>query len=322
MSRRRIFPSLVSLLIAMVVVHTGASAQGWQLDVTVQSDPPPYVSDWKQMNGLAVLVLANPDLTVPTPVRIVTEAFQNVPLGTPVFKSRTDKILMPSSVITLNNTDLVEIDITQVDEALKDRVIRSGRLPEGNYYVCITVLDPSSGAVYVRKTCAGFRITDSDPVKLLWPENAYTQPLAQYPEFSWTPVNSPADAAITYKFKLVELLSGQNPFQAIDANQPHFETAVVRKFLLQYPMSAQELVEGKTYAWRVQTIDQNDLPATRNKGFSDVWTFTFRPAAPPVPRELGVELLYPADRDTIPWIPPQLIARFRPFSDSVTALNE
>jgi hypothetical protein len=321
MNRRRIFPSLVILLAAALIVHTGAIAQGWQLDVTVQSDPSPYVSDWKQMNGLAVLVLSNPSLSVPTPVRIVTEAFQNVPFGTPVFKSRTDKTLMPASAIVLNNTDLVEIDITQVDEALKDRVVRSGRLPEGNYYVCVTVLDPSTGGIFVTKKCASFRVTDSDPVKLLWPENAYAQPLAQYPEFSWTPITSPSDVAITYKFKLVELLTGQNPLQAIDANQPHFETAEVGKFLLQYPLSGQELVEGKTYAWRVQAIDQNDLPATRNKGFSDVWTFTFRPSAPPVHRELDVELLYPADRDTIPWIPPQLVARFHPFSDSVTALT-
>jgi hypothetical protein len=318
---RRIFQSLVFLVVAMMILHARALGQGWQLDVTVQSDPPPYVSDWKQMSGIAVLVLTNPDLTVPTPVRIVTEAFQNVPLGTPVFKSRIDKVLMPASVIMLNNTDLVEFDIDQIDESLKDRVIRSGRLPEGMYYVCVTVLDPASGAVYVRKKCASFRVTDSDPVKLLWPENAYAQPLAQYPEFSWTPISSAADVAITYKFKLVELLAGQNPLQAIDANQPHFESADVGKFLLQYPMYAQELVEGKSYAWRVQAIDQNDLPAARNKGFSDVWTFTFRPAAPTVPKELAVELLYPADRDTIPWIPPQLIARFRPFSDSVTALS-
>lgn len=321
MNRRRSFPSLLRLLLVIVSLHTGAIAQGWQLDVTVQSDPSPYVSDWKQMSGIASLVLTNPSLTVPTPVRIITEAFQNVPLGTPVFKSKFDKVLMPASVIMMNNTELVELDVKQVDETLKDRVIRSGRLPEGTYYVCVTVLDPSTEAVYVRKKCASFHITDSDPVKLLWPENAYAQPLVQYPEFSWTPVNAPADVAITYKFKLVELLSGQNPLQAIDANQPHFETAEAGKFLLQYPLSAQELVEGKTYAWRVQALDQNDLPATRNKGFSDVWTFTFRAAAPIVHKELTVELLYPADRDTIPWIPPLLVARFRPFSDSVSALS-
>ncbi|HLP18265.1 MAG TPA: hypothetical protein VK470_18545, partial [Bacteroidota bacterium] len=321
MNRRRIFQLLFLLPAALMIMCTSVLAQGWQLDVNVQSDPPPYVSDWKQHSGLATLVLSNSTLTVPTPVRIVTEAFQNVPLGTPVFKSRTDKILMPASVIMLSNTDLVDIDITQVDEALKDRVIRSGRLPEGMYYICITVLDPSSGAVFVQKKCASFRVTDSDPVKLLWPENAYVQPLAQYPEFSWTPVNSPVEAGITYKFRLVEVLPGQNPLQAMDANQPHFESSVVGKFILPYPLSGQELVEGKTYAWRVQAIDQNDYPATRNKGFSDVWTFVFHPAAPPVHRELDVELLYPADRDTIPWIPPQLIARFHPFSDSVTALR-
>lgn len=321
MNHRRIVPSLFTLLIAAVMLSPGAVAQGWQLDVTVQSDPPPYVSDWKQMSGIAVLILTNHDLTVPTPVRIVTEAFQNVPIGTPVFQSKIDKILMPSSVIMLNNTDLVEFDVKQVDETLKDKVIRSGRLPEGTYYVCITVLDPSTGIVFTAKKCASFRITDSDPVKLLWPENAYAQPLAQYPEFSWTPVNAPADVSIIYKFKLVELLAGQTPFQAIDANQPFFESSEAGKFTLHYPLSGQELAVGKTYAWRVQAIDQNDLPATRNKGFSDVYTFTFRPAAPPVPKELAVELLYPADRDTIPWMPPQLIARFRPFPNTVTALR-
>jgi hypothetical protein len=147
MNSRRFTLPLFFLLIATQALYTDAVAQGWQLDVTVQSDPPPYVSDWKQLSGIATLVLSNPSLTVPTPVRIVTEAFQRVPLGSPVFKSRIDKTLMPSSVIMLNNTDLVEFDIDQVDEALKDRVMRSGRLPEGNYYVCVTILDPATEAV-------------------------------------------------------------------------------------------------------------------------------------------------------------------------------
>ncbi len=321
MNPRRLFLPLFLVCIMSLALPTYSLAQGWQLDLTAQSDPSPFVSDWKQIAGIATLILSNADLTAPTPVRIVTEAFRNVPVGTPIFKSRIEKTLMPGSVIMLNNTDLVEFDIDAIDESLKELVIRSGRLPEGNYYICATVIDPQTENVFIARRCVIFRVTDADPIKLLWPQDNYREPLAQYPEFSWTPVNSPVEYTITYQFKLVELLDGQNPLQAIEANIPHFETSEVGKFLIRYPLSAQELVEGKRYAWRVQAVNQYDLPATRNKGFSDVWTFTFKRSAPIVPRELTAELLYPADRDTIPWSPPRLIARFSPILSGITAFE-
>ncbi|MGD1842678.1 MAG: hypothetical protein ACFB0B_17545 [Thermonemataceae bacterium] len=68
------------------------------------------------------------------------------------------------------------------------------------------------------------------------------------PTFSWTTSNS---LNHSYEVKIVQLLQGQTPQAAIQANPPVY-VGNVNTNLLPYPLIAPKLVKGNTYAWQVR----------------------------------------------------------------------
>jgi hypothetical protein len=250
-------------------------AQGWNASLFVQSYPSPYVGDWQTNPSLATLTITNPS-TTPTQVQFYLTITKRT-TGAAVASGNTSPILIQPSPpqTTLNNTQFIQWNNITYDEGVRTIVIRSGRLPEGDYSACVVVKNVA-GATLVSRTCAWFSIVYPNAPRLLIPENGYTQPLPLYPTFTWTPTTTPPGYPIHYIFTLVELLPNQLPVQGLTSNVPYYENNNVLTSTLLYPIDAQILRVGQTYAWWVQALDQYGYPAATNNGRSEAFTFTFR----------------------------------------------
>jgi hypothetical protein len=71
--------------------------------------------------------------------------------------------------------------------------------------------------------------------------------------FSWLPpVPVPANANITYRLKLVEILGYQSVFSAMKSNPLYYHSPFITGTMLRYPVAAKQLMPGKKYAWSVE----------------------------------------------------------------------
>jgi len=161
----------------------------------------------------------------------------------------------------------------------------TGRLPDGDWTLCVTLTGltgSSTGRPQPAVTsCSTFIIRYPEAPSLLLPidRSAVNQP---HPVFQWTPVTGVANAS--YRFRLVEMMKGQSPRDAVEADRPMLETLLGTQTTLLYPPAAYPLRAGACYAWQVQSVTfaGSDLqpvlePVGTNKGRSQVHTFCYRP---------------------------------------------
>lgn len=171
-----------------------------------------------------------------------------------------------------NLTALQPITSSYYDAGTLQQVVSSGGVfPAGSYLLVYTV--------YGRAADGEFTPLAEDQVTLtveaLWPPMLLSPPDGDsintiYPLLTWTPAFSSAfTGTITYSLRLVELLSGQNAYQAMQANPSYFSQSDLPTTTLPYPPTAQALDTGKVYAWQVQA----DAGGS-GLGASEIWTFT------------------------------------------------
>ena len=252
----------------LIACGPGASrAQApWSARLDINPFPSPYLSDWESNPTIGTLTITNPtaaDQDVLLVYRVTDHA------GRVVASGRSAALLVPRGPPTVL-TDFVNLSgSSRHDQGLENQMRRSGRLPEGDQAACVTVTD--EGGFVLAEDCATFTIVYPDPPYLIGPLDAQAVTSGS-PIFQWTPLQVPIAFQVTYVLRLSEVLAGQTAAQALDANIPLFETTVLGASL-EYPISAPPLAEGKTYAWRVQALDQNGYAPSANDGRSEIWTF-------------------------------------------------
>lgn len=266
MSGRR---TLGAAIAGLVLASGTAQAQSaWDARLAISAFPSPYLSDWESNPAIGTLTITNPvatDQNVLLSYRVTDRS------GRLLASGRSSAVLIPRGAPTVI-TDFVGLPgRSQHDQSLEDQMRRTGRLPEGDNTTCVAVTD--AGGFVLAEDCATFSIVYPDAPSLIGPmdEAALT---TGFPILQWTPLQVPPAFQLTYLVRVSEVLAGQTPLQALVANIPVFETTTSGTSL-EYPLGAMPLVEGKTYAWRVQALDQHGYAASSNDGRSEVWTFRF-----------------------------------------------
>jgi TANFOR domain-containing protein len=214
-------------------------------------------------NGVSVTTSANFNPSQP----IVLTAFQNKLLSFNSYETR--------DYFDANNVDLVGIT--------KAQLIQNQALPEGNYQICVRVLDYAAPhAPRSADGCTSFPIYYIDPPVAMQP-TCGTNVLASNPQFalfSWTPPAT-APGNIQYEFTLKEVPNTLNPFDVIKNNvfPIIFNTTQTANNTLVYDVSKPALTVGKKYVWRVKAIDPNNSVQFKNGGYSEACWFIYGAAA-------------------------------------------
>jgi hypothetical protein len=232
--------------------------------------PSAYITDWENNPSIGQALITNG-----TSDTVRVRVYLTVNRGTQRIAEANSVLLdfPPGSSSNITTRELVDDQSIEYDEGIEEIAIRTGRLPEGNYQVCIRV-ENESGTVLLSDICEEFTIVYPDPPYLIYPVDGESV-LGRFPIFQWTPVQVPVGFDIHYNLRMAELLPGQTAAQALAANMPHFEDANIRGSSLQYPISAQTMVKDRTYAWQVQVLDKTGYPPSTNDGRSEIWTFRF-----------------------------------------------
>ncbi len=166
--------------------------------------------------------------------------------------------------------------LNRLDRDLRNQVLQSGLIPEGNYSLEITAR-PFTGQTGIAAIPgrALFSVRyPTPPILVSVPDGANLT--IDVPTFSWTPVVSTLGGTFEYEFLMVEVFRGQTPLQAINSNREHLFTTLTGQTVLPYTLEYLPLEEGSTYAWRVTARDAMGQMPLQNDGESEIYTFTYR----------------------------------------------
>ena len=270
------FPISIALL--LLTLSSNLFSQNITATLTVNPYPSPYISDWENNPAaLGSLTIFN---NQPRTFQIRIRASVSRSGTGEIVRSITNPIqITEAAVQILNNTNLIsfaEANFTNKD--YKQKVFLTGRLLEGFYTACLT-LENMDGQILANNICANFTIVYPSAPQLLFPlNNDSLSSDINYPTFQWTPVIVPPLYQINYTIKIVEVLQGQIPSQAINANIPVYENNQLQINSFTYPIYALQLQAGKKYVWQVQVLDQYGFPPTTNQGKSEIFTFVKKKA--------------------------------------------
>ena len=285
-------------LVAMLGLPPALSAAqtGWTAQLVLPPLPSPYLSDWEMDPGAASIVVTNGTSTTTD----ITFHYSLTRGGQLLLRGVTDAHTIAASATETFDATSSFGGRADWDRDVQDLVARTGRLPEGEFEGCVTIVDPG-GLVLVPQQCVRFSTLYPDPPALVFPLNGDTV-TTQDPIFEWLPVQLPqiGDGRVGYVLQIAEVntTARQLPEVALSANLPHYLEPGLAETAHPYPVGAQPLVPGRTYAWRVQALDGDGRPVAANQGRSEVWTFVYREPASEVQAVVASIVLTPR-RDTL-----------------------
>ncbi|SFW66845.1 hypothetical protein [Chitinophaga sancti] len=148
-------------------------------------------------------------------------------------------------------------------------VIRqSGYFPSGDYEYCFQLFEGvSHNSELLAEQCFNYELEPFSNMRLIQPYDE-DKICDKRPTFNWQPL-IPAINGAQYRLSLVEVKDRQQPIEALRMNLAIVNQRDIPMPMLLYPSIANELVEGKQYAWQV-TAYQNDLILAQ----SEIWSFT------------------------------------------------
>ncbi len=265
---------LIYLSFLMILIASPVSAQiDWDATFTFDPFPSPYLSDWEATGNIGSVEIVNN--TTESIDLIILFSLEESQRGQIASAESNIFSFPPGSIENITTGDIIDYNSLDYNTDLEDLIIRTGRLPEGEYTACLE-LQSLDGTVLLSNICVSFTILYPDPPYLIFPFDSDSL-LDLYPTFQWTPVQVPVSFPIHYSFKLVETYDGQVPIQALQANPLHYEDSYLTETNLQYPLDGLELIKGKRYSWQVQVLDENNFAPSSNNGNSEIWSFIYDP---------------------------------------------
>lgn len=295
------------------------------LNITIKSPTPSSLSEWQTDPTIVQITITNPT-PQSYPNSYISFSVINEQ-GTTVARTEDDDPTIPrinippNSTLIFNGPQLFNINSVTFDPATRSIAEYTNSIPEGNYQFCAKLYSQSGiNLTSTGEACRSFFIIIPDPPTLISPidDQVITSP---YPNFVWTSVTNLAPGAvIKYKLKICPVFLGQSPRTAIESNPVLLEKDITSTSYLYLPsdLPFSYYPDAIGFVWIVQALNQQGAPATRNEGKSELGTF----------RLSGVEtaafdlnVVYPAENDTLPWNPPHLVVRYTPYSDDIRAIR-
>ena len=247
---------LIVCCILILGLCGGSSTHGqeWAVNIFMQPFPSPYLSDFERNPTNGSLSITNNSgsaaeiivsLTVARTQSGVIAHGQSNPMSAPA-----------GSTIQLNSDRFIDWGSVSYDGSYRDEVLRTGRLPEGDYSACVEIYN-INGSLLAAAVCASFTIVYPSPPSLVFPLDGDTFS-SNFPLFTWTPLSVPPGYQLQYILRIAEVFEGQTTHQALLANIPQYENDLLMSSSFQYPMDALPLEAGKRTPGRCRRLIRTD----------------------------------------------------------------
>ncbi|RKY60067.1 MAG: hypothetical protein DRP94_01660 [Candidatus Latescibacterota bacterium] len=266
---------MVRFLLALCSLAWPAHGQV-EVELTVEKYPSAYLSDWETRTDIVSLELRNvgdSPVTVKLSARITGRRHGEVASGwsLPI-------TLEAGEIRTVWSDELVDWGSVSYEESLRDQIISTGRLPEDEYTICVIAYRVLDGWVDeehpLGQDSERFYIIAFSPPSLVSPEDGQVLSSRDFP-LEWESATDAPNFEVHYHLRMYEVLDGQTPQEAAEANRPFYERELVSQVCLVYPPDAPDLVPGQQYAWYVQATDSDGDPLGENEGKSEVRSFWY-----------------------------------------------
>jgi hypothetical protein len=179
-----------------------------------------------------------------------------------VFRARSNRFelnLAPGERRTIRYRD-IRVEEPWYKRGFEAFYRRTGTVPEGDYTYWV-LLQPDLGGDTGR-----VRVNPSGPPRLQSPLDK-ARITERNPRFGWLAPMPPVPG-VSYELRVVLVLRGQTPEEAMMVNPPVFAAGDLRTTSLVYPRSARPLAPGARYAWQVRALDRGAVI-----GSSAIWSF-------------------------------------------------
>ncbi|WP_295237457.1 hypothetical protein [Sediminibacterium sp.] len=257
--------------------------------LTVQSQPPANLSEWSIRNMILNYVV---DYGRPDPQQVVFKTEIKLLDGTIVASTDLQKvstILLNRGVSIFYSKDVMPFEYMVFSGQFKNSIEKTGKLPSGQYQICVSILQSGTFQVLAAERCRIFNLYGVQLPFLMMPVNQSIIPKLSAQNaitFRWTPViPQSAIAPATYRLQVFEILSNQQPVQALRANQPILDISLrgVTQYIWQPRLSFLSTDSTVRYIWTIQTLDASGLPILTSDGNgesrSEPFVFTVRTSA-------------------------------------------
>ncbi|MFM9945803.1 MAG: hypothetical protein ACKVQB_11295 [Bacteroidia bacterium] len=272
----------IKLLVVLFSLSTG-SLQAQNIQVIMSPNPSPYISDWQEKTETAILVISNTG-TSDIQVKIKTELYDGK--GSLVANTDASKmtvIIVPPGVNQFNAEDIFPSNAVSYKGSLQVSTVKTGRIPDDNYKLCVTLIDPQTGAPVGTSgtVCKIFNILAFQAPVLINPrDNESIQETGiKGIMFRWSPVTPSPKTIVTYRLQIWEVLDGQNEMTALRSNQPIVEKDLKGVLQTQWPFDFAMPEVGKKYVWTITPLDDQDRKLVDGSGFAQ--PFGFEIVTPP-----------------------------------------
>lgn len=262
-------------LLLTFVVFTGLSFA--QVSVKLQQ-PPPY--QFKVEQFWKILLVNNSKISLNVYLKgTATESLQGK-----IIEATSSVINLPPGTKSVNGRDLGPFTISESNNRYKNILMNTGGLPSGNYNICVAVFAAMDGR-QIATDCISVAVENFNRMELVSPldhevlggipgddkGNQKNKKTNAPPAiiFSWLPpVPIPPGARISYRLKLVEIISYQSVYSAMASNPKYFQSLKLSSTILRYPVAAKQLMPGKKYAWAVEAfIDDFKIQESEIRSF-------------------------------------------------------
>ncbi len=262
------FAIIISTIILFPMI---LSAQAVTVSLHVDPFPSPYISDWEIDPNLIQFSIRNDSSET-----ISGEIFFTIEKsGSGIIASGNSNIveIFSGDEQITYTPDLLNTESVEYDRSIEDIIMRTGRLPEGSYLICLSFQD-IYGVDLADELCYSFDILYPDPPYLFDPLDG--DRLETTPIFQWQPTQSPINYSYKYILNIAEVLSHQTAHEALSQSAfLHHSESNIEQANYTYPLSATPFENGKKYAWQVTVVDDNGYPPSSNDGKSEIWTFVY-----------------------------------------------
>lgn len=191
-----------------------------------------------------------------TPVSISLEGYVDEATQGRIVEGNSNTFTLNPGASNYNYSNFSSGSVTWQNTKYRDYILKSGSVPAGVYTICV-IAHSSDGLFADKRDCITTVINRpfETEIMLISPSDGDSVSTSSPFSFSWSGSNSSVNNS--YTLKIVEVLNNQSPEQLIKQDNSFFRknNITINNFL--YTQSFAKLTQGKKYAWKVST-DNNE----------------------------------------------------------------
>ena len=244
----------VTLFLLWALFAIPVKAQQIFVFIEMHPMPPASLYQWDR-EGMMMFVVADNMSTTTHQAHLMVELYDEY--DRLVGESRSPRVvnIAPGFTEIPHQGLLTSGGFTFLDP-LRRPMQNTGIFPEGEYRLCIRLVDAVTNVVLSDEACTFFMIQGFEAPYLLYPEDGVvlSEPQLLSTVFQWTPFMGDPFLSIAYRLVMVEVLPGQSAYEALLVNQPVVQETVEEPFW-QWDDKYVTPKPEASYAWSVVLTD-------------------------------------------------------------------